>query len=175
MVQSCLTYVNMLQSMTPTGRSEICLVLIPFSSLSPGCHHAPLGTAEPLALQLPGCSNAAMSLGVSTSPGVSLDVASLLQRGRAWNSMELVCSRPWGHSTTKRHRPCLNYWCTCSNNVFLLCYPLSFQYGEHSTFGIFTSNREEFTEAWKKAKTKQWVSWGGGDSEQGPTPGTHVG
>lgn len=78
MVQSCLTYVNMLQGITPTGRSEIQLVLIPFSSLSPGCHHVLLSVAEPLALQLPGCSGAAVSLGVSTPPGIILDVSSLL-------------------------------------------------------------------------------------------------
>ena len=76
MVQSRLTYVNMLQSIAPTGRSAIRLVLTAVSS--PGCHHAPLSTAEPLALPSPACSDAAVSLGVSTSPGVSLDVDSLL-------------------------------------------------------------------------------------------------
>lgn len=43
------------------------------------------------------------------------------------------------------------------------------------TLLVFLQVTEETLQKLGKAKTEWWESWGGGHSEQGPTPGTDVG
>lgn len=112
-----------------------------------GRHRAPLSTAEPLASPLPGCSDAYMSLGAipgqDPSPAVSLDVASLLESGRAFNSMEMVCCRPWGHSSTEPCWACLIYWCVVALMPSSCAFLCPHSMGSRAALCDFTSNSEE--------------------------------
>lgn len=114
--------------------------------------------AEPLAPSLPGCSNAYMSLGVilgqDPSPAVSLDVASQLESGRAFNSMEMVCCRPWGHSSTE---PCwarLIYWCVVALMPSSCAFLCPHSRGNRAALCVFTSNSEENSQELGKSRDK---------------------